>query len=466
MRQGFDGDRFGRPVQELFLRYMITDANSFVLTRSIIKPEYFDASLRGVARVILDFSDQYHRIPTPDLIKAQTGVDLERFSNDEIPVMYEWYLENIEEFCRYKALELAVLEGADLLAKGKGGDIERLVKDAMSISIQKDLGTDYFANPQERLHRMRDKNNYVSTGWATLDEKLYGGFLRGALNIWAGGSGSGKSIWLQNIGLNWVEMGLNVVYFTLELAEELVSMRLDAMLTRRSTKEVIRDIDETALRLAAIKKRPNEDGVYPGNLHIKKMPEAGTTANDLRAYLMEYEIKTGKKPDAIIIDYLDLMHPNNRRIDPTNLFVKDKYTSEEMRALAHEYNCLCATASQLNRQSVEAIEFDHSHIAGGVSKINTADNVFGIFTTAAMREKGIYQLQFLKTRSSSAVGSKIELAFCPTTLRITDKPAASGNSQPRSTSKPPITQEAEDEPQIDVRDEIMDLMKNIQGLRT
>jgi Replicative DNA helicase len=466
MRQGFDGDRFGRPVQELFLRYMITDANSFVLTRSIIKPEYFDASLRGVARVILDFSDQYHRIPTPDLIKAQTGVDLERFSNDEIPVMYEWYLENIEEFCRYKALELAVLEGADLLAKGKGGDIERLVKDAMSISIQKDLGTDYFANPQERLHRMRDKNNYVSTGWATLDEKLYGGFLRGALNIWAGGSGSGKSIWLQNIGLNWVEMGLNVVYFTLELAEELVSMRLDAMLTRRSTKEVIRDIDETALRLAAIKKRPNEDGVYPGNLHIKKMPEAGTTANDLRAYLMEYEIKTGKKPDAIIIDYLDLMHPNNRRIDPTNLFVKDKYTSEEMRALAHEYNCLCATASQLNRQSVEAIEFDHSHIAGGVSKINTADNVFGIFTTAAMREKGIYQLQFLKTRSSSAVGSKIELAFCPTTLRITDKPAASGNSQPRSPSKPPITQEAEDEPQIDVRDEIMDLMKNIQGLRT
>jgi len=466
MRQGFDGDRFGRPVQELFLRYMITDANSFVLTRSIIKPEYFDASLRGVARVILDFSDQYHRIPTPDLIKAQTGVDLERFSNDEIPVMYEWYLENIEEFCRYKALELAVLEGADLLAKGKGGDIERLVKDAMSISIQKDLGTDYFANPQERLHRMRDKNNYVSTGWAALDEKLYGGFLRGALNIWAGGSGSGKSIWLQNIGLNWVEMGLNVVYFTLELAEELVSMRLDAMLTRRSTKEVIRDIDETALRLAAIKKRPNEDGVYPGNLHIKKMPEAGTTANDLRAYLMEYEIKTGKKPDAIIIDYLDLMHPNNRRIDPTNLFVKDKYTSEEMRALAHEYNCLCATASQLNRQSVEAIEFDHSHIAGGVSKINTADNVFGIFTTAAMREKGIYQLQFLKTRSSSAVGSKIELAFCPTTLRITDKPAASGNSQPRSPSKPPITQEAEDEPQIDVRDEIMDLMKNIQGLRT
>jgi len=466
MRQGFDGDRFGRPVQELFLRYMITDANSFVLTRSIIKPEYFDASLRGVARVILDFSDQYHRIPTPDLIKAQTGVDLERFSNDEIPVMYEWYLENIEEFCRYKALELAVLEGADLLAKGKGGDIERLVKDAMSISIQKDFGTDYFANPQERLHRMRDKNNYVSTGWATLDEKLYGGFLRGALNIWAGGSGSGKSILLQNIGLNWVEMGLNVVYFTLELAEELVSMRLDAMLTRRSTKEVIRDIDETALRLAAIKKRPNEDGVYPGNLHIKKMPEAGTTANDLRAYLMEYEIKTGKKPDAIIIDYLDLMHPNNRRIDPTNLFVKDKYTSEEMRALAHEYNCLCATASQLNRQSVEAIEFDHSHIAGGVSKINTADNVFGIFTTAAMREKGIYQLQFLKTRSSSAVGSKIELAFCPTTLRITDKPAASGNSQPRSPSKPPITQEAEDEPQIDVRDEIMDLMKNIQGLRT
>jgi hypothetical protein len=78
------------------------------------------------------------------------------------------------------------------------------------------------------------------------------------------------------------------------------------------------------------------------------------------------------------------------------------------------------TASQLNRGAVEEIEFDHHHIAGGISKIQTADNVVGIFTSNAMRERGRYQIQFMKTRSSSGVGQKVDLKFCPDTLRVSD----------------------------------------------
>jgi hypothetical protein len=102
------------------------------------------------------------------------------------------------------------------------------------------------------------------------------------------------------------------------------------------------------------------------------------------------------------------------------LFVKDKYVSEEIRNLAKELDIIMVTASQLNRSAVEEIEFDHSHISGGISKINTADNVFGIFTSRAMRERGRYQLQLMKTRSSSGVGQKVELEFDMNTLRITD----------------------------------------------
>ena len=91
-----------------------------------------------------------------------------------------------------------------------------------------------------------------------------------------------------------------------------------------------------------------------------------------------------------------------------------------MRNLAVELNILLVTASQLNRGAVEEIEFDHSHIAGGISKIQTADNVVGIFTSNAMRERGRYQIQFMKTRSSSGVGSKVDLKFSPETLRIED----------------------------------------------
>ena len=94
--------------------------------------------------------------------------------------------------------------------------------------------------------------------------------------------------------------------------------------------------------------------------------------------------------------------------------------SEELRNLAVEKNCVFVTAAQLNRGAVEEVEFDHSHISGGLSKIQTADNVFGIFTSRAMRERGRYQIQLMKTRSSSGVGMKIDLEFNIDTLRITD----------------------------------------------
>jgi hypothetical protein len=149
---------------------------------------------------------------------------------------------------------------------------------------------------------------------------------------------------------------------------------------------------------------------------------SGKTANDVRAYLKEYEIKVGKRVDVLLLDYMDLLMPIGKKISAENLFVKDKYVSEELRNLAMEKQCVFVTAAQLNRGAVEEVEFDHSHISGGLSKIQTADNVFGIFTSRAMRERGRYQLQLMKTRSSSGVGMKIDLEFNLETLRITDLP--------------------------------------------
>jgi hypothetical protein len=126
--------------------------------------------------------------------------------------------------------------------------------------------------------------------------------------------------------------------------------------------------------------------------------------------------------------------PVSAKVSPSDLFVKDKYVSEELRNLAKELNVLFVTASQLNRSAVEEIEFDHSHISGGISKINTADNVFGIFTSRSMRERGQYQLQLMKTRSSSGVGQKIELEFNVETLRITDPNPDEGYKPPQPSA--------------------------------
>ena len=122
--------------------------------------------------------------------------------------------------------------------------------------------------------------------------------------------------------------------------------------------------------------------------------------------------------------------PVSAKVSPNDLFVKDKYVSEELRNLAKELQMLMVTASQLNRSAVEEIEFDHSHISGGISKINTADNVFGIFTSRAMRERGRYQIQCMKSRSSTGVGQKIDLEYNIETMRITDPGLDSADAAP------------------------------------
>jgi len=135
-----------------------------------------------------------------------------------------------------------------------------------------------------------------------------------------------------------------------------------------------------------------------------------------------------------MVDYLDLLMPVSAKVSPNDLFVKDKYVSEELRNLAKELGVLLVTASQLNRSAVEEIEFDHSHISGGISKINTADNVFGIFTSRAMKERGKYQIQCMKSRSSTGVGQKIDLEYNIETMRITDEGGDEGGyNKPQSS---------------------------------
>jgi archaellum biogenesis ATPase FlaH len=402
---------YGYDIQKVYLEMMMSDAESFIRCQAVFDPEAFDRRLVEPAKFLNDYVTEHNALPTFDMINAATQGDLK-----DPGVLqenhYDWLLAEFETFSRHKALESAILKSADLLEKGEYGPVEDLVKKAVQIGLQKDLGTDYFADPRARLEAIKDTNGQVSTGWSAVDKKLFGGFNRGELNIFAGGSGAGKSLFLANLGVNFAEKGLNVLYLTLELAESLVSMRVDSMITGISTREVFKQIDDVEIKVRMIGKKS-------GAFQVKYMP-SGKTPNDVRSYIKEYEIKTGKKVDVLLIDYLDLLMPNGAKVSAENLYIKDKFVSEELRNLAMELNTVFVTAAQLNRGAVEEIEFDHSHISGGLSKIQTADNVFGIFTSRAMRERGRYQIQLMKTRNSSGVGQKIDLAFDLDTLRITD----------------------------------------------
>src|SRR6056300_415539 len=402
---------YGHDIQKVYLEMMMTDAESFVRCQAVFDPGSFDRRLQPQARFLNDYVVEQNALPTFDMINAATDGNL-KHPGDLAENHYDWLLQEFETFSRHKALEAAILKSADLLENGEYGPVEDLVKKAVQIGLQKDLGTDYWKDPRGRLEGIKDKNGQISTGWPALDKKLFGGFNRGELNIFAGGSGSGKSLFLANMGVNWCLQGMNVLYLTFELSEALVSMRIDSMTTDIASRDIFKSIDDVEMKVKMIGKKA-------GAFQVKYMP-TGKNANDLRAYIKEYEIKTGRKLDIVLVDYLDLMHPNAVKISAENLFVKDKYVSEELRNLAMELNTVFVTASQLNRSSVEEIEFDHSHISGGISKINTADNLIGIFTSRAMRERGRYQIQLMKTRSSSGVGQKIDLEFDIDSLRIRD----------------------------------------------
>ena len=402
---------YGYDIQKVYLEMMLTDAETFVRCQAVFDDVAFDRRLQPAAKFINDYVVEHNAMPTFDMVNAATNISL-KHPGDLAENHYDWLLMEFETFSKHKALEAAILKSADLLEKGEYGPVEDLVKKAVQIGLQKDLGTDYWKDPRSRLEAIKDKNGQVSTGWATLDKKLFGGFNRGELNIFAGGSGAGKSLFLANMGVNWCLQGLNVLYLTFELSENLVSMRLDSMTTDIPSRDIFKNIEDVEMKVKMIGKKA-------GAFQVKYMP-TGKTANDLRSYIKEFEIKTGRKIDVVLVDYLDLMMPIAKRISAENLFVKDKYVSEELRDLAMELNCLFVTASQLNRSSVEEIEFDHSHISGGLSKIQTADNVIGIFTSRAMRERGRYQIQLMKTRSSSGVGAKIDLEFDVDSLRIRD----------------------------------------------
>jgi archaellum biogenesis ATPase FlaH len=407
-RQNVD---YGYDIQRVYLEMMLADAGTFVRCQSIFDSKLFDRRLQDAAEFLTRYVSDNNVLPTPDIINAATGSTL-KAAQDLREEHFEWLMNDFETFTRHKGLERAILESADLLEKGEYGPVEEKIKQAVQIGLQRDMGTDYFKDPRSRLMAIKDKNGQISTGWKSIDDKLFGGFNRGELNIWAGGSGAGKSLFLANLGVNYALSGLNVIYLTLELSEELVSMRVDAMVTGIPTREIFKQIDDVEMKVKMIGKKS-------GQFQVKYMP-SGKTANDIRAYLKEYEIKMGRKVDVLLVDYMDLLMPLSKRISAENLFVKDKYVSEELRNLAVEKNCVFVTAAQLNRGAVEEVEFDHSHISGGLSKIQTADNVFGIFTSRAMRERGRYQIQLMKTRSSSGVGMKIDLDFNVDTLRISD----------------------------------------------
>lgn len=447
-------------VQRIFLNFILSSGTLYTRIQNIYNPKNFDRTLQKAAQFIHDHVAKHSAIPTPQQVNATSGTDLELIA-DIVGGHEQWFLDEFEQFTRREELERAIFASADLLNKGEFDPVEKLIRDAVQISLTRDLGIEYFVDPRTRLLRLKDSNGQISTGWKDIDEKLYGGVNRGELNIFCGSPNTGKSLFLQNLSLNWMQAGLNGIYLTFEMSQDLVAMRLDSMITGICSKDIYKNIDDVELKISMAGKKS-------GRLKIKYMPSQ-STVNQIKAYVKELAVQENFILDFICLDYLDLIMPSGAKVDVGDVFTKDKLVCEELRNYAVELKALLATASQLNRSSFDENEFSPASIAGGISKINTADNVFGIFTSRMMKERGQIQLQFMKTRNSGGVGSKVDLDFDVNSLRITDSTKSAPDAMTGSNvlakikNSPPKSADSTPSPKSRVTDDKKDMLKSLLG---
>lgn len=396
--------------QKLLLNYLFSSNDLFTLTNSIIDETYFDPELQPAVGFLKNYFETYRAMPAPEQVQAETGVtpSTEPLTKDTLA----YALDEMETFCKRKAIEKAILSAPALLESGDYGSLEQSIKDAVTVGLTRNLGLDYFADPEERLKAMLLNTAMVPTGWHDMDDLLGGGVNRKEMTMFMANSGVGKSILMANLAVNFVEQKLHVLYISLELAEEVVAKRFDSMTTGISQDQIFKMIPKVASEVGKMKENS-------GTLTIKRMPESITNSNDIRAYIKEYEMINGYAPDVICLDYLDLLTTNSK-ISAENLFVKDKYVAEEVRSIANDHNLIMITASQMGRSAIDSDDHNQSHIQGGISKVNTTDNLIAIIQSEAMKAAGEYMLKMVKTRSSNGVGKHCVLAWDSIALRVSN----------------------------------------------
>lgn len=399
--------------QKLLVEYLVSSKDTFALCKAIVKPHYFDPDLRPTVEFIHEFFDFFHTTPSPAQIEAETDYQLTLQPITKADI--EYCATEVEKFCKRKAMEHAIRSAPKLMDTGSGedyGKVEQMIKDAVSVSLNRSLGLSYFDNPIHRLSEQAKQPLRTSTGWTQWDDLMAGGLARGEMILLSANSGGGKSITLANLAVNFLAQKLNVLYISLELSENLIAQRFDTMYTGVSSvlsRERYRDIASKVAEL----------GETQGELNVKYMP-AGTNTTAIRAYIKEFELQHGYVPDLLIVDYLDIMGANEH-VSADNVSEKDKRASEQLRSLGIEYNMFMATASQQNRSAVEAKDLNHSHIAGGMTKINTVDWYVSIIMNPVMKAAGEIGFAFLKTRSSDGVGKTAFMTWDNQYLLVRDR---------------------------------------------
>ena len=404
-------------IETLILKNLVRNDVFCRATLPYIKPEYFSDKIeKAIFRKIIQFVDTYNEQPTIESIKvilgetnylAQEDVDaamtqLEMYSEDDESANYEWMINKTEEFCKEKAIHNAVLESISIIADDKSdkkdkkdkGVIPDLLKDALSISFDPRVGHDYNEDAEARYdfyHRQEEK---IPFDIDMLNVVTCGGFPKKTLNIIMAGVNAGKSLAMCHFATSNLMMGRNVLYITMEMAEEKIAERIDANLL---------DISLDNLKLISKAQYMNliskAQAKAPGKLIVKEYPTASANVNHFRHLLNELELKKKFVPDIIYIDYLNICSSSRVKMSNTvNSYILVKSIAEELRGLAVEFNLPIVSATQLTRGGSGSSDVSMTDTSESFGLPATADFMLALINTEEMKRLGQLMMKQLKNR--------------------------------------------------------------------
>ena len=318
-----------------------------------------------------------------------------------------WLLERSEKFCQDKALYNAITDSIGIFDETKKSDytkdaIPTILSDALSVSFDTHIGHDYLDNSDERFDFYRKKEEKIPFDLEYFNKITAGGLPRKTLNIALAGTGIGKSLFMCHVAANCLSENLNVLYITLEMAEERIAERIDANLMNVSL-DTLKDISKDIYK-KKIEKLRNK---IKGKFIIKEYPTATASVNNFRALMNELKIKKGFIPDILFMDYLNLCVSTRYRnnISAGSYFVV-KAIAEELRGLAVEWNIPIMSATQLNRTGFMSTDVGLEDTSESFGLPATADFMFALISTEELEEHNQIKIKQLKNRYNDPVKNR------------------------------------------------------------
>lgn len=388
-------------------------------TRKVIpylKPEYFDNEERKIFTAVTNHMQKYNTLPTKESILI--SIDNEKNLNEtEFKLVTEtldtvtsnqedhdvqWLVDTTEKHVKDKAIYNAIMQSIKILDEEKDktigvssrGGIPDILSEALAVNFDERIGHDYIENSNDRFDFYHRTERCLSFDLDSFNKITKNGFRPKTLNVFLAPTHAGKTLVKCHFTSSYLAQGLNVLYITLEMAEEAIAERIDANLFNMDMTQV-EQLNNTdySKRIAGLKSK------IKGKLFVKQYPPASVSVNNFRHLLQELKLKKKFKPDVICVDYLNLCMSSRLKMGNTvNSYSYIKSVVEELRGLAVEHDVAIITSTQTNREGYDNTDIDLTATSESMSIAHTADFMAAIIRTDELDQMNQIMFKQLKNR--------------------------------------------------------------------